>query len=420
MGSYNHPTPATVPVTGPSAASVLDRLIPAPRLVEVSHVDLAAPPDAVWQRVRHGDLASSGPVRALFALRELPRRMTGARVVPPALRIDGLHSSEECPGFRVLIDEPPREVAVGAIGKVWRPNIPFVHTATAEDYARFDAPGFVKVAWSLRVRPQGDVGSRLEVEVRVDATDGASWRKFRRYFRVVGMGSRFIRRSALAVLARELGRAPRDRWSDVVSGLGGAGIMVAALATSFLRRRRSHWGLTTEEAERTYPGDGLVAHPRWSWTHGIQVDAPAETVWPWVAQMGADRGGFYSYQWLENIAQCEIRNADRVHPEWQLREGDTLSLGPKAPSLEVVEVVPGRYLVAHDASPRAEGRPWVEVSWLFFIEPLGPTRCRVISRYRCATSADLKTRLTLGPTFLEPIGFAMDRRMLKGLKERAE
>jgi hypothetical protein len=62
----------------------------------------------------------------------------------------------------------------------------------------------------------------------------------------------------------------------------------------------------------------------------------------------------------------------------------------------------------------------MRASWLFFIEPSGPARCRVISRYRCATSDDLVSRLRFGPTIIEPIGFAMDRRMLIGLKQRAE
>jgi hypothetical protein len=62
----------------------------------------------------------------------------------------------------------------------------------------------------------------------------------------------------------------------------------------------------------------------------------------------------------------------------------------------------------------------VEVTWLFLLEPLDAERCRFISRYRCATSDDLATRLQYGPTLVEPIGFAMDRRMLLGIKQRAE
>ncbi|MCU0673649.1 MAG: hypothetical protein MUE69_12735 [Myxococcota bacterium] len=72
-----------------------------------------------------------------------------------------------------------------------------------------------------------------------------------------------------------------------------------------------------------------------------------------------------------------------------------------------------------DPAAKAAGRAWVETSWLFFLEPLGPSRCRFISRYRTRTSDDLSTRLAYGVA-IEPIGFAMDRRMLLGVKERVE
>jgi hypothetical protein len=88
-----------------------------------------------------------------------------------------------------------------------------------------------------------------------------------------------------------------------------------------------------------------------------------------------------------------------------------------------VEVVPGRHFVAHAASDPAAlvaGRPWVAASWLFLVEPLGPGRSRVVSRYRCATSGDRRTRLLFGPALLEPIGWAMDRKMLLGIRARAE
>lgn len=97
-------------------------------------------------------------------------------------------------------------------------------------------------------------------------------------------------------------------------------------------------------------------------------------------------------------------------------------LHPDAPPLSVVEVFPGRCFVAHaaDESARAAGQPWVAASWLFLVEPLGPGRCRFLSRYRADCSDDLVTRLTFGPALVEPVGFAMDRRMLKGVKGRAE
>jgi len=207
---------------------------------------------------------------------------------------------------------------------------------------------------------------------------------------------------------------------DAAAGLGGAARMAAALATPWRRARRATWGAGPHLAARPHPGDGLVPDPRWGWTHAVTVEAPAGEVWPWIAQIGADRGGFYSYTWLENLAGCGIRDADRIHPEWQARPGDRLVLHPKAPALTIRVAGDGR-LLAHgpaDAAARAAGRPWAEASWLIAAEPLGPGRTRVVSRYRCACSADLRTRLAMGPALLEPIGGTMDRRMLRGIARR--
>jgi hypothetical protein len=80
-------------------------------------------------------------------------------------------------------------------------------------------------------------------------------------------------------------------------------------------------------------------------------------------------------------------------------------------------------VVAHasaDERARALGQPWTSVSWLFYTEALGDHRCRFLSRYRADCSGDLTTRLAFGPSLLEPVSFAMDRRMLLGVKERAE
>lgn len=224
----------------------------------------------------------------------------------------------------------------------------------------------------------------------------------------------------LAVAAADRG-APHDSLSDVAAGIGGAAIMALAWLTPFMRPARNHWGRPVEAASEPRPGDELVREPRWSWTHAVQVEAPADEVWPWVAQVGADRGGFYSYQWLENLAGCDVRNAESVHPEWAHTVGDALVLHPKMPPLRVVSVVPGRSLVAFappDELAPAAGRPWASASWAFLVEPLGAELCRVVSRFRSACSDDLATRLVQGPALLEPVGFAMDRRMLLGIRAR--
>lgn len=186
--------------------NTLDRLLPAARLREINQLDLAARPDAVWAFMRHADLAESLFVRALIAIRTLPSRLVGRPVGEAALRIDDMVSTQEQPGFRILI-EAPREVAVGAIGKVWQGDIPFVHVDSPEAFAVFSRPDFIKVAWAIRVLPLGERYARVEVEVRVDPTDEEAWRKFKRYFRVIGIGSHFIRRSFLRALTKRFGDA---------------------------------------------------------------------------------------------------------------------------------------------------------------------------------------------------------------------
>ena len=180
------------------AMTALDRLIPAPRLIEIDHVDVAGPPERVWPEIRHGDLARGRIARALFAIRELPSRLAGKASGDAGVRVDELVSTVERPGFQILVDDPPHEVAVGAVGKVWEGQIPFVHVDGAELFAGFAAEGFVKVAWAVRVLPRGEHDARVEVELRVDATDEESWTRFKRYFQLIGPGSRFIRHAALA------------------------------------------------------------------------------------------------------------------------------------------------------------------------------------------------------------------------------
>jgi hypothetical protein len=314
-------------------------------------------------------------------------------------------------GFEVLLFEPNRALVLGGLYDPDRTKqLPFASTRPDR---------FWQVTWSFVLERLGPAQARLHVRVRAAFSKNgglhAEWMKLAHGI----MEGAQLRHLA----ARVEGRLPANDARDIVAGAGGAAIMLAGLLTPFLRNARNHWGLDEAAARRTYPGDDLVDAPRWSWTHGIEIFAPAEEVWPWVAQVGADRAGFYSYQWLENLAGCELRNAETVHPEWAIRENGALVLHPDMPALRVASLVPGKWFVVEaplDEAARAAGKPWAAVSWLFFVEPLDAGRCRVISRYRCACSDDLRTRLQLGETLVEPIGFAMDRRMLQGIKERAE
>ena len=191
--------------------TALDSVIASPRLVEIDRIDLSAPAGQVWRRVRHAALAHSRVTRALFALRTLVDWADASARPPGGVRLDDLTSSPRQPGFRILVDEPPREVVAGAIGKVWRLRIPFVHVDGPEAFAAFAEPGYVKVAWAIRVSSRSAMAA-AHLELR-----GARRRDrrrrvalFRRYFHVIGPASRFIRRSLLRALVRELRRPEPD------------------------------------------------------------------------------------------------------------------------------------------------------------------------------------------------------------------
>jgi hypothetical protein len=124
-------------------------------------------------------------------------------------------------------------------------------------------------------------------------------------------------------------------------------------------------------------------------------------VWPWLAQLGQDRGGFYSYEWLENLAGCRMRNADRIHPEWQEREvGETVKLH-WASGLELTRFEPNRVYALG--------------GWYFVLEP-EDGRTRLIARGRFPRG---RASIAYG-LLLELPHFIMERKMLLGIKERAE
>jgi hypothetical protein len=164
------------------------------------------------------------------------------------------------------------------------------------------------------------------------------------------------------------------------------------------------WGATEEEVEKPLPGDELVPEPRHQSTRAITVNAPVEEVWPWLAQVGQDRGGFYSYEWLENLSGAHIRSADRIRPEWQHREeGDVVRTSPSF-GFKVEAFEPGKAMV-------------LEHWGAFCVEPIGEKSTRVILRTRAPRG--------LGGVFHHPLvgefsHFVMERGMLKGIKRRAE
>jgi hypothetical protein len=195
------------------------------------------------------------------------------------------------------------------------------------------------------------------------------------------------------------------------------GLTAAAGYLAYRKRFRDwhlHWGATPDEVEWRLPGDELMEHPDVVSTRVIAIDAPPSAVWPWLVQMGPGRGGAYTYDWIENLLGLGMHSADRVHPEWQHVEvGDTPSVkpgkeaGPDAMRIRVLE--PEAALV----SSSDDGK-WV---WAFVLSRKGDGT-RLISRNRIKSGGSLGARL--GLAVMTPGSWVMERKMLTGIKGRAE
>lgn len=189
-----------------------------------------------------------------------------------------------------------------------------------------------------------------------------------------------------------------------------AAVFLAALAALYplMRRAILTWGATTEEARSRLPGDDLLEEADGVSTRATTINAPVAAVWPWVAQMGpSPRGGAYTYDWIENLLGLDMHSVDRLLPEFQhLEVGDTIAFGPNRMRIERVE--PERVLAW-----RSEDGNWV---WTFVLAESGGTT-RLISRNRFRLPT-LAARLGMLP--MEPGSLIMERRMLRGIKERAE
>ena len=99
----------------------------------------------------------------------------------------------------------------------------------------------------------------------------------------------------------------------------------SALYLTVLYPWMNRWGLTDAQARMPLPGDDAVKGVVATSTRGVMIHAPAAEVWKWVVQLGQERAGFYSNDWLENLVLADIHNADGIHAEWQHRQpGDTV------------------------------------------------------------------------------------------------
>ncbi len=115
----------------------------------------------------------------------------------------------------------------------------------------------------------------------------------------------------------------------VLIGFGLLAVAAIVLLTPWMDR----WGATNDEIAATFPGDELLASPASFVNRAVTIHASPEQIYPWIVQLGAGKGGYYSYTWLETyLLNCPLVNADRIHSEWQdLKVGDEVKMCPKQP-----------------------------------------------------------------------------------------
>jgi hypothetical protein len=198
-----------------------------------------------------------------------------------------------------------------------------------------------------------------------------------------------------------------------VIGVSGAGYVY------LVRPRLLRWGASKEEAEAVLPGDELIPQARLVATHAVTIKAPPEKVWPWLVQIGHERGGMYSYDWLEHLAKPETPSADRILPEHQdLAIGDMVQLHANLPAFRVIDFEPtDRIIFLGDIDVRPRIR--LDYSWAFILHRTPENTTRLLVRSRIGWDKNLAKDFVYH-ALLEPASFIMERKMLLNVKRLAE
>ncbi len=357
---YGHPRRAR----GDAADPLADLFMPRYDVSERHAIAVAAPPEVTFAAAARIELDRSPIIRAIFKAREL---LLGS-VPDAAVKPTGFLAQMKAIGWGVLADEPSREIVMGAVTKPWQAN-PVFEPLPPDQFEAFAKPDYVKIVWTLRVRPSADGGSIFHTETRAVATDAGARRKFRLYWSLVSPGIILIRFALLPLV-----KAAAERGWHV-------------------------------------EGDELLPDARAQLTHAATIDAPPKDVWPWLVQMGCQRAGWYSWDRLDNGG---VQSADHIIPELQhLAVGDVLPARPEGrEGFQVVRLVPERALVLNGTSPRWAG------TWAFELDPLANDQTRLVTRYRAAFPPSPWMSAAL--PVLSAVHAFMEKKQLRTIKHHAE
>lgn len=357
----------------------IQSLLPRPRHTEVMRIFVQASPEVAWEAARHHDMSAIPWVRFLFNLRTVADLFHDHGPGPEDRRIGIDQIEAHGKGFMIVHEEPGKEVVVGAVGQFWHLDIPFKELKR-EAFKDFQEPGWGKLAWSITVEPYLS-GSTICLELRTTATDEESWKNLKRYYHLIGIFSHAIRRSLLGRLEKQLGKLP-----------------------------------LLPDKETPLAGDDIIPEAKYAETDSIIIEAPRFIVWRYLMQLGCDRAGWYSIDWLDHGG---VPSTDHLVNEWGDRKvGDRLAATPKQDSFFEVYRVQHEQCFVIGGEAQRMGGPF-QVSWAFVLEPIGTDATRLVTRAKMICSPKL-TEWFLGNLVYPPMHGLMEAVQLKTIKRYAE
>ncbi len=184
-------------------------------------------------------------------------------------------------------------------------------------------------------------------------------------------------------------------------------VFIAIIYWIFIRPQHINWGATAMETNMKFPVDEFISPDKIVSTRTINIQAPKERIWPWIAQTGQNHGGFNSYYWLENLFGAKMLNAKSINPEWQNPQpGDTVYYGKNEGYAIVSLAKPNEYYSLG--------------GWMFYLQTIDTANTRLIVRYPSMEVRQSKFTALYYYGLFEPLHFIMESGMMMGIKKRAE